>query len=111
MTLAQYERFLPGHPDFKALVDWVRNYLGIEYAWDFELVLRREEVPARDWAAEPAWAGPVGCSMALQPLTQMTSVWTRKAGCKPVANPLERTRPCLRTHDAASLFHFPEILF
>ena len=46
MTLTQYERFLPGQPDFKALVDWVRNYLGIEYAWDFELVLRREEVPA-----------------------------------------------------------------
>ena len=45
MTLAQYERFLPGHPDFQALVDWVRNYLGIEYAWDFELVLQREEVP------------------------------------------------------------------
>lgn len=45
MTLAQYERFLPGQQDFKALVDWVRNYLGIEYAWDFELVLQREEVP------------------------------------------------------------------
>lgn len=46
MTLAQYERFLPGQPDFKALVDWVRTYLGIEYAWDFELVLRHDEVPA-----------------------------------------------------------------
>ncbi|CAN7209541.1 type VI secretion system baseplate subunit TssG [Acidovorax sp. LjRoot129] len=45
MTLTQYERFLPGQPDFKALVDWVRSYLGIEYAWDFELVLQREEVP------------------------------------------------------------------
>ncbi|MFI8616885.1 type VI secretion system baseplate subunit TssG [Acidovorax sp. NPDC077693] len=45
MTLAQYERFLPGQPDFNALVDWVRSYLGIEYAWDFELVLQREEVP------------------------------------------------------------------
>lgn len=45
LTLTQYERFLPDQPDFKALVDWVRNYLGIEYAWDFELVLQREEVP------------------------------------------------------------------
>ena len=45
MTLAQYERFLPAQQDFKALVDWVRNYLGIEFAWDFELVLQREEVP------------------------------------------------------------------
>ncbi|MFY3382652.1 type VI secretion system baseplate subunit TssG [Paracidovorax sp. MALMAid1276] len=46
LTLAQYERFLPGQTDFHALVDWVRNYVGIEYAWDFDLVLRREEVPA-----------------------------------------------------------------
>lgn len=45
MTLSQYERFLPGQRDFGALVDWVRSYLGIEYAWDFELVLQREEVP------------------------------------------------------------------
>lgn len=45
LTLAQYERFLPSGEDFQALVDWVRNYLGIEFAWDFELVLRREDVP------------------------------------------------------------------
>ncbi|WP_442866822.1 type VI secretion system baseplate subunit TssG [Acidovorax sp. NCPPB 4044] len=46
LPLAQYERFLPGGADFQALVDWVRNYVGIEFAWDFELVLRREDVPA-----------------------------------------------------------------
>lgn len=45
LDLPQYERFLPGGEDFQALIDWVRNYLGIEYAWDFELVLKREQVP------------------------------------------------------------------
>lgn len=45
LDLAQYERFLPGGEDFQSLVDWTRNYLGIEYAWDFELVLKREAVP------------------------------------------------------------------
>lgn len=45
LDLAQYERFLPGGEDFQSLVDWTRNYVGIEYAWDFELVLKREAVP------------------------------------------------------------------
>ncbi len=45
LPLAQYERFLPGGEDFQALVDWVRNYVGIEFAWDYELILRREDVP------------------------------------------------------------------
>ena len=45
MSLAQYERLLPDGEGFQALVDWVRNYVGIEFAWDFELVLRREAVP------------------------------------------------------------------
>lgn len=45
LDLPQYERFLPGGEDFQALIDWTRNYLGIEYAWDFELVLKREQIP------------------------------------------------------------------
>jgi type VI secretion system protein ImpH len=45
LTLSQYERFLPDGNAFQPLVDWVRNYFGIEYAWDYELILKREEVP------------------------------------------------------------------
>lgn len=44
MPLHAYQRLLPGGEDFPALVDWVRNYVGIEYAWDYQLVLRRPEV-------------------------------------------------------------------
>lgn len=46
MGLSDFERFLPGHVRFGQLRDWVRNYIGFELAWDAQLVLRREEVPA-----------------------------------------------------------------
>ncbi|ODU08354.1 MAG: type VI secretion protein [Rubrivivax sp. SCN 71-131] len=44
MPLDAYQRLLPGGEDFPALVDWVRNYVGIEYAWDLQLVLRQPDV-------------------------------------------------------------------
>lgn len=46
MTLADYRRFLPGLPSLRRLVAFSRNYLGFQFAWDLNLVLRREEVPA-----------------------------------------------------------------
>ncbi len=45
LPLEQYERFLPGGADFLGLVDCVRNYVGIEYAWDYVLVLKQPEIP------------------------------------------------------------------
>ena len=45
MPLEQYEKFLPGQPGFQGLVDWVRNYIGIEFDWDLRLILRKEDVP------------------------------------------------------------------
>ncbi len=45
MPLARYLALLPGAPGFRAVVDWVRNYVGVEYAWDLQLVLHQAEVP------------------------------------------------------------------
>jgi type VI secretion system protein ImpH len=45
MTLAQYERFLPGGLAAKRLVHWLKQYLGLELEWDARLVLQRDEVP------------------------------------------------------------------
>jgi type VI secretion system protein ImpH len=45
VSLAVYERFLPTGTSFGKLVDWVRNYAGLEYRWDAQLVLRKEETP------------------------------------------------------------------
>lgn len=46
LSREQYELFLPQAAHFQSLVDWVRNYLGIEFAWDYTLVLDRRAVPA-----------------------------------------------------------------
>ena len=46
MSLTEFERYLPGGVRFTQVRDWVRNYIGIELAWDAQIVLKREEVPA-----------------------------------------------------------------
>jgi type VI secretion system protein ImpH len=44
LPLRIYEALLPGGAAHRPLVDWVRNYVGIEFAWDVDLVLRREDM-------------------------------------------------------------------
>ena len=46
MRFSEFERFLPGGDRFMQVRDWVRNYLGVELAWDARLILVKEEVPA-----------------------------------------------------------------
>jgi type VI secretion system protein ImpH len=46
MSLGEFERYLPGGVRFFQVRDWVRNYLGVELAWDARLLLKRDEVPA-----------------------------------------------------------------
>ena len=46
MPFREFERYLPGGVRFQQVRDWVRNYLGVELAWDARLVLVKEEVPA-----------------------------------------------------------------
>jgi len=46
LSLADFRRMLPGSKSVKALVDVVRNYVGDEFAWDIQLKLGRDEVPA-----------------------------------------------------------------
>lgn len=43
LTLEQYRAFLPGSQRLQQVVDWVRQYVGIEFAWELRLVLRKEE--------------------------------------------------------------------
>ena len=46
MSYRDYQRMLPGGDSLKRLIDWVRNYIGDELAWDVQLILKKEEVPA-----------------------------------------------------------------
>jgi type VI secretion system protein ImpH len=45
LSLEKYESFLPTGRSFDALVSAVRNYVGIEYLWEINLVLKKEEKP------------------------------------------------------------------
>ncbi|MBI4696817.1 MAG: type VI secretion system baseplate subunit TssG [Gammaproteobacteria bacterium] len=45
LSLADYERLLPGGESLQRLVALVRNYLNDEFDWDANLVLRKEEIP------------------------------------------------------------------
>lgn len=56
LTLRDYERFLPGRESLRRLTDWVRNYLGIEYYWDVQLLLKKDEVPLL-WLGNRAYLG------------------------------------------------------
>jgi type VI secretion system protein ImpH len=46
LTLSEYERLLPGGLSFHRLVPIVRNWAGDVLAWDVNMVLKREQVPA-----------------------------------------------------------------
>jgi type VI secretion system protein ImpH len=70
MPLEQYERFLPGGKAAARLVQWVRQYLGLDLDWAVQLVVAREEVPK----SLPGQYGRLG--------------WTTWLGTKPhVVNP------------------------
>lgn len=45
MSLAQYERLLPGNKGMNELCSWVKLQSGLEYAWDVRPVLKEDEVP------------------------------------------------------------------
>ncbi len=55
LSLADYERLLPGGASFHRLVPIVRNYAGDTLAWDVQFVLRR-----RRGARHPAGPGRAG---------------------------------------------------
>ena len=62
LTLAQYRRFLPGGEAARALEQWVRDYVGIEFDWKVQLELAPDEVPAfalggRETLGLSAWIG------------------------------------------------------
>ena len=46
LSAEDYERLLPTGDRIRRLVSLIRNYAGDELAWDVNLILKREEVPA-----------------------------------------------------------------
>jgi type VI secretion system protein ImpH len=46
MGFRDYQRLLPGGDSVRRIAAWVRNYVGDEFNWELQLILRRQEVPA-----------------------------------------------------------------
>ena len=62
MGFSDYVRFLPTGDRINALVALVRNYIGDELAWDMNLVLKEENVPALrlDGSCQLGWTTWLG---------------------------------------------------
>ena len=45
LDLQDYESLLPGGSKLESLRSLVRNYIGFEYNWDINLILKKEQVP------------------------------------------------------------------
>lgn len=66
LTLRQYLRFTPqGHAsgsDVRALVEWVRAFVGYEYIWEVELLIARDEAPASQMGGDErlGWSSWMG---------------------------------------------------
>jgi type VI secretion system protein ImpH len=45
LSRADYASFLPGGRRARQLLHWVRDYIGVEFAWDVRPILKREQVP------------------------------------------------------------------
>jgi len=43
LSQSEFREFLPGSKRLQQVVDWVRQYVGIEFAWELRLVLRKQE--------------------------------------------------------------------
>ncbi|GGC78511.1 type VI secretion system baseplate subunit TssG [Undibacterium terreum] len=45
VDLAEFQRMLPGGDSLQRLTAWIRNYAGLEYDWDVNLILKQKEIP------------------------------------------------------------------
>jgi len=46
MSFSNYQRMLPEGDSASRLIAWVKNYVGDEFSWEVQLILRNEEVPS-----------------------------------------------------------------
>lgn len=73
LSLDQYIRLTPGGKDLPVLVDWVRAFVGHEFAWELELQVQpRSAPPARIGAPERlGWSTWLGDAQHDAPVTGM----------------------------------------
>jgi type VI secretion system protein ImpH len=73
--LCKYMRFLPGTRTFARVVAWARNYVGYQFDWDIQIILRKEEVPGTRLGT------PLG---GTPPALLGWTTWTKSGPAKPM---------------------------
>ena len=62
----QFREFLPGSKRLQQVVDWVRQYVGIEFAWELRLVLKKQEALGMQLGSDQrlGWGSWLGTRLA-----------------------------------------------
>lgn len=73
LDLDQYLRFTPQGTDLHALIEWVRAFIGYEYAWDVKLLIKQTQAPSAraDTVQKLGYSTWLGKSPDHQPITGM----------------------------------------
>lgn len=73
LELDQYLRFTPQGADLPVLVEWVRAFVGYEFAWELELRIKAHSAPpaAIGGSERLGWSGWLGRSPVDAPITGM----------------------------------------
>jgi type VI secretion system protein ImpH len=82
LDLDSYQRFLPIGTRYRQVRDWIRNYVGFEFAWDVCLVLSATEVPLTSLggATRLGWTSWLGTRATARDADDL--ILDVEAGCK-----------------------------
>lgn len=73
LDIDEYLRFTPQGNDLPLLVEWVRAFIGYEFAWELELRIKAQSAPPAviGGAERLGWSGWLGRSPTGEPITGM----------------------------------------
>ncbi|MFM0730005.1 type VI secretion system baseplate subunit TssG [Paraburkholderia sediminicola] len=73
LDIDEYLRFTPQGNDLPLLVEWVRAFIGYEFAWELELRIKAQSAPPAviGGAERLGWSGWLGRSHTGEPITGM----------------------------------------
>jgi type VI secretion system protein ImpH len=93
LSQEEFREFLPGSKRLQQVVDWVRQYVGIEFAWDLRLVLKKQDAHGMRLNSNQrlGWGSWLGTRLsdtdAGDMVFQPEALFSRSALAAPVAAP------------------------
>ncbi|SDZ72302.1 type VI secretion system protein ImpH [Variovorax sp. YR266] len=93
LSQEEFREFLPGSKRLQQVVDWVRQYVGIEFAWDLRLVLKKQDAHGMRLNSNQrlGWGSWLGTRLsdtdAGDMVFQPEALFSRSASAAPVAAP------------------------